>query len=80
MLVRYVSDSWWIDSRIICFLRKEEFGAYMIEKLGSSYVYRQWHFDYNPMPRECVLVVGKRKVRRGLVDFIFLPEKNDEVT
>lgn len=39
----------------------------MIEELGSSYMYEQWHFDCNQRPREFVIAVGKRKVRRSRV-------------
>lgn len=62
-----ISDSWWIGSSHHIFFRKEEFeGADMIEELGSSYIYGQWHFDCNQRPRECVIAVGKRKVRRDI--------------
>jgi len=33
-----ISDSWWIGSSHHIFFRKEEFGADMIEELGSSYM------------------------------------------
>ena len=33
-----ISDSWWIGSSHHIFFRKEEFGANMIEELGSSYM------------------------------------------
>ncbi len=33
-----ISDSWWIQSSHHIFLRKEKFGADMIEELGSSYM------------------------------------------
>jgi hypothetical protein len=33
-----ISDSWWIGSSHHIFLRKEKFGADMIEELGFSYM------------------------------------------
>lgn len=38
----------------------------MIEEPSSSIIYGQWHFDCNQRLRECVIAVGKQKVRRGI--------------
>lgn len=63
----------------IIFFRKEEFSADMIEELSSSYIYGQWHFDCNQRPRECVIAVGKRKVRRS-IKWFFSDTKRKEPT
>lgn len=45
-----ISDSWWIGSSHHIFFRKEEFGADMIEELGSSYM--DHHINIAPWHRE----------------------------